>query len=463
MNITVKDLKSIPHIVFYNFESLNIKKFSGISTNSRSVKPGELFFAIRGEKFDGHKYVPQAILQGAACAVVDENADRRLWLDFPLFVVKDTVTAFGRLANIHRNKFDIPVVAVAGSNGKTTTKEMIADVLNTQLSVLSTSGNLNNHIGVPLTMFRLTRKHEIAVIEIGTNHFGELKYLCEILNPTHGLITNIGNEHLEFFKDIKGVTKAEGELFQAIGKTGTGFVNTSDKLVAGVAKTLRRKITYGFSKQKNQIQGRMIKVDNDGCPEFSIKNNNKKEFKVKLSVPGTQNMMNGLAAAAVGVTFGIKPKNIQRSLNSFTGVGKRMEVIKIGSVTILNDTYNANTDSVISALNTLDAMGCEGKKIVILADMLELGAVSKQEHERIGQIVGELGFEYLLTFGEMAKYIAESGDVKNKIHYDQKNILSEYAVELISAGDIVLVKGSRGMKMEDVVTFIVERLKNMNN
>jgi len=458
MNISIKDLKSVPHVAIYNFESVIVRKFSGISTDSRSVKPGELFFAIRGEKFDGHIFVRQALSQGAACVVVDENADKRLLLDFPLFVVKDTIQALGKLANVYRKKFDIPIVAVAGSNGKTTTKEMIAAVLGTEYSVLSTEENRNNHIGVPQTLFRLSNKHEIAVTEIGTNHFGELKYLCEILSPTHGLVTNIGREHLEFFKDIKGVAKAEGELFRAIGKTGTGFVNTNDKLVLGMAKTLRRKITYGFSKQKNQIQGRLIKVDRNGCSEFSVKPRNKKEFTVKLSVPGSQTMTNGLAAATVGVAFGIKPQNIQRSLRRFTSIGKRMEVIKIGSVTILNDTYNANTDSVISALETLDSMSCKGNKIVILADMLELGDVSKQEHEHIGKVVGELGFEYLLTYGEMAKYISDSASVKMKIHYEQKNILSEFAAELISNGDIVLVKGSRGMKMEDVVTFLIERL-----
>jgi UDP-N-acetylmuramoyl-tripeptide--D-alanyl-D-alanine ligase len=169
-------------------------------------------------------------------------------------------------------------------------------------------------------------------------------------------------------------------------------------------------------------------------------------------------MLNGLAAVAVGIKFGIKADNISRSLRKFAGIGKRMEIIKIGSATIINDTYNANTDSVRSALETLRLMNCKGNKIVILADMLELGDAAMEEHSAIGKIIGEMGFEYLLTYGETAKYIYDSADVKMKIHYDQKNILSEYAAELVSDGDIVLVKGSRGMKMEDVVTFLTERL-----
>jgi UDP-N-acetylmuramoyl-tripeptide--D-alanyl-D-alanine ligase len=455
MNVTIKELLSVPHVVSRNFKALTAKKFSGVSTDSRTIKPGELFLAIRGEHFDGHKFVTRAFSQGAICAVIDQDADISMLADHPLFVVKDTVEALGKLANIHRKKFGIPIIAVAGSNGKTTTREMIASVLGTQYSVLSTKGNLNNHIGVPQTLFRLMRRHEIAVIEIGTNHFGELKYLCEILNPTHGLITNIGREHLEFFQNINGVAKAEGELFKSMGKTGSGFVNADEKLIVQQAKQLKRKITYGFSKRRNQIQGRLIEVNNNGCPEFSVRAERKKEFGVKLSVPGTYAMMNGLAAAAVGVTFGIKPNNIKRALEGFTCIGKRMESITVGSITILNDTYNANPDSVISALGTIRSMKCKGNKIIVLADMLELGDAAQKEHELIGKVVGDMGFEY----GELAKYINISATVKTKIHYEQKNILSEYTAELLSDGDIVLVKGSRGMKMEDVVTFLIERLE----
>ena len=458
MKITLEDLKSVPHVALHKFESLNIKKFSGISTDSRSVKPGELFFAIRGEKFNGHEFVSRAFSKGASCAVVEETAGRQSWSDFPLFIVENSVRTLGELANVHRQKFEIPIIAVAGSNGKTTTKEMIAAVLSTQYSVLSTAGNLNNNIGVPQTLFGLTKRHQIAVIEIGTNHFGELKYLCEILNPTHGLITNIGHEHLEYFKNIEGVSKGEGELYQAISKKGQGFVNTDDEYVVGMAKVLKNKITYGFSKKRNRTQGRLTNIDNKGCPEFSVKTRSKKEFTIKLNTPGTHAMLNGLAAAAVGIKFGIKADNISRSLRKFAGIGKRMEIIKIGSATIINDTYNANTDSVRSALETLQLMNCKGNKIVILADMLELGDAAMEEHSAIGNFIGEMGFEYLLTYGETAKYIYDSADVKMKIHYDQKNILSEYAAELVSDGDIVLVKGSRGMKMEDVVTFLTERL-----
>ena len=458
MNITIQDLQNVPHVAFYNFESLDIKRFTGISTDSRSVKSGELFFAIRGEKFDGNNFVISAFSKGASCAVVDAKADRSQLMEKPLFVVNDTTRALGYLANIYRNKFDIPVIAIAGSNGKTTVKEMIAAVLSTQYSVLSTEGNLNNHIGVPQTLFRLTRKHNIAVIEVGTNHFGELQYLCEILNPTHGLITNLGREHLQFFKTLKGVAKAEGELFNSPARPRVGFINSDDALVVAQTKKLKRKINYGFEANSSQFRGKLLKVNENGCSEFSIISRKEKEFVIQLSIPGTHAMMNGLAAAAVGLSFDVSKKNIQRSLKNFVGVEKRMEVIKVGTVTILNDTYNSNPDSVASALETLKSMECKGNRIIILADMLELGNTAKKEHECIGRMIDKMGFEYLLTYGEMARNINETANVKIKIHYDQKNTLAEYAAELLSDGDVVLVKGSRGMKMENVVTFLVERL-----
>jgi len=458
MNITVEDIRHLDQAASYNFNALSSSTIKGISTDSRTVKPGELFFAIRGDKLDGHNYVTNALSAGAVCAVVDERADRRQYPEAPLVVVRNTTSALGGLANIYRRKFDIPVIAVAGSNGKTTTKEMITSVLGKKYSVLCTQGNLNNQIGVPQTIFRLKPNHEIAVIEIGTNHFGELKCLCNVLQPTCGLITNIGREHLEFFKNLKGVSRAEGELFRYLAQSGIGFVNVDDGYIVEQGKILKKKTSYGFTKPRCTIRGKYLGVDKNGWVKFEVSAKSKKKFAVQLSMPGKHAMQNALAAAAVGLSFGVSQKDIQHALKNFAPVGKRMERIDVGKVIILNDTYNANPDSVLSALETIQGMECKGKKIVVLADMLELGTASKKEHERIGKTIGSMGFEYLLTFGENARNIYEKADVKMKVHYDQKNILSEFAVELISDNDIILVKGSRGMKMEDVTTFLVERL-----
>jgi UDP-N-acetylmuramoyl-tripeptide--D-alanyl-D-alanine ligase len=459
MTITLQDLVGIDQSATYNMDSVTAQSVCGVSTDSRTIKAGEAFFAIRGDAFDGHAFIADAFNAGAACAVIDHNADRTMFLDKPIIVVRDTVRSLGELAHEYRNKFSIPIIAIGGSNGKTTTKEMIASVLSTGYNALRTEANLNNHIGVPKTLFNLRDDHEIAVVEIATNHPGELSYLCDILSPTHGLLTNIGREHLEFFKNIKGAANAEGELFKALHRIGIAFVNIDDPYIKALARSLKKKINYGFGGAGRHISGEIIEYNDSGCATISVRQKNRKSFSIKLSVPGKQAALNAFAAAVVGCTFKISPRNIQTALRNFTNVGKRMEVVRIGGVTILNDTYNANPDSVIGAIETMLTIKTSGNKIAILADMLELGAAAKKEHERIGGLIGKMGIEYVLTYGPMAKLINENAQVKMKAHYEQKNILAEYAAELVSDGDIVLVKGSRGMRMEDVVTFLLERLQ----
>jgi len=462
MRMTLDDLLAVRHLAAANLGALRVRYFKGVSTDSRTVSPGEVFFALRGGAFDGHAFAGQAFEAGAACIVVDEKADRGGLRDRPHIIVRDTARAFGDLAALWRGKFDIPVIAIAGSNGKTTTKEMTAGVLKTKYTVHSTRGNLNNHIGVPQTIFGLTSRHEIAVLELGTNHFGELGYLCTIARPTHGLITNIGREHLEFFSDLDGVARAEGELFGALGTSGTGFVNADDPRIARMARKLRRKISYGFSKPNVGLRGKHLSTDGRGRVSFTAEPKGKRPFPVRMSVPGAHAMTNALAAAAVGLAFGVPASGIRRSLLAFKAVDKRMQVRKSSGVTIINDTYNANPDSLVSALETLGSMKCAGKRIAILGDMLELGAASGREHGRIGALIGGMGIDCLLTYGEAARAIHESARVGWKRHYDKKDILASSALELVTGGDIVLVKGSRGMKMEDVVLFIQERLEGKN-
>ncbi len=458
MNIILEDLLKIGCVHTRNTESLKGFFCAGVSTDTRTLKAGEVFFALRGESLDGHEFVGKAFSRGAVCAVVEQGINLDAFSGKSIIVVDDTTKALGKLASVYRRKFDIPVIAVAGSNGKTTTKEMISAVLRTQLNVLSTQGNLNNHIGVPLTLFRLEQRHDIAVVEIGTNHYGELQYLCEVLTPTHGVITNIGHEHMEFLKNIDGVAQAEGELFDAIASAGVGYVNMDDKRVAEQSVKLDNKITFGFSNSTLDVRGTMLTINSDGCISFLIESKEKEKIKVQLSVPGKHMMYNGLTAAAVGFSRGIQAVNIQKALEQFTAVGKRTETVKTGGVIIIDDSYNANPDSVWSALETLSLMQSKGKKIVVLGDMLELGAASVDEHKKIGTILAHIGFEYLLTYGPTAKHISENAKIKINRHFELKQDLTTYLVELVKPGDIVLVKGSRGMRMEDVVTFLHEKL-----
>lgn len=462
MKLSPDDLHHIPHLELRNIEKLKREKILGVSTDSRTLHEGEVFVALRGENFDGHKFLGEAFAKGCVAAIVESSANVEAVKTMPLIVVKDTTRALGDLARYYRSKFAIPVLAVGGSNGKTTTKEMVTKVLSEKYVVLSTEGNLNNQIGVPRTLLKLEKKHQIAVIEIGTNHPGEIKYLCSILEPTHGLITNIGREHLEFFKTLGGVAKEEGALFENLAqRKGTiAFVNNDDKHLVAKARKVKAKVTYGFGPGKTTVRGKIVGTDAAGCPRISFAaRSSTRHTTVQLAIPGVHNAANALAAAAVGLTFKVPAAKIKTALERCTPASKRMEILNIAGVIVYNDTYNANPDSMTAALQTLSAAEVAGKRIAVLADMKELGEASFAEHERVGKAFSTLKIDYLLTFGEMARQLHDTADVPFKIHYDQKNILAEYLAELVAPGDAVLVKGSRSMKMEDVVIFLQERRK----
>ncbi|MGB2868625.1 MAG: Mur ligase family protein, partial [Bacteroidota bacterium] len=308
MKLTKADVLAVDHVKALGFDDARGFAATGVSTDSRSVKSGDLFVAIRGGKFDGHNFVTSAIEQGAAAVVVDRkwaDANERMMISIntPRLIVEDTVHALGKLANGYRRKFDIPIIAVGGSNGKTTTKEMIRAVLAQKFRVLCTEGNLNNHLGVPQTLFRLEGKHDVAVIEVGTNHRGEIEYLCGILEPTHGLVTNIGKEHLEFFGTLDGVAKAEGELFRWLeAHGGKGFINGDDTRIVRQSRKLKKKIVYGLNAKHSAVKGTIREVDERGCPTVRIKAGTK-SFNASLRIPGSHNVSNAVAATAVGLSL----------------------------------------------------------------------------------------------------------------------------------------------------------------
>jgi len=461
MKLNVKDLERLTHVEFRNKDLLKGKKISGVCTDSRKVTVGDLFIALKGEHFDGNVFVGDAFGRGAVAAVVDKLFKAEALSGRPLLVVENTIQALGELAHLHRMKFDIPVIAIGGSNGKTTTKDMTAAVLSTTYNVLSTEGNLNNHIGVPQMLLRLQKKHEVAVIEIGTNHPGEIDYLCRILAPTHGLVTNVGKEHLEFFKSAEGVAEEEGVLFEHLrkNKKSVAFVNADDGYIPLRAKRVKHCFSFGVKARRVDVRGTIVGADETGCVSFRYESGKPaKRDTIKLGVPGEHNVFNALAAVAVGLTLKVPAKRIRKALESFRPASKRMQVLNYEGVIIYNDTYNANPDSMISALRTLALAKVPGKRIAGLGDMRELGDSGPEEHTRVGREAAQLGIDYVLTFGELARFICDAADMESAFHYDQKNMLAEYLAELIAPGDAVLVKGSRGMKMEDIVTFLEERL-----
>ena len=464
MKLIKSDIGAIPYINAIGFDGMKNYKVSGISIDSRTIKAGDLFIAVRGDQFDGHNFISKAIESGAAGIIVERrwaevNASMMVSINIPRLIVENTIQALGRLANIYRRKFSIPVIAIGGSNGKTTTKEMIRSILETKYHVLCTEGNLNNHIGVPQTLFRLEKKHDVAIVEIGTNHPGELEYLCSILEPTHGLLTNIGREHLEFFGSLEGVAKSEGELFLWLAQHhGFVFVNADDKYLARLSKKNKKAISFGFSARGVSIKGKIESLNSDAQALFQVKPRGKKAFNCIVGVSGEHNANNALAAAVVGIKMNVPAVGIQTALASFQSKNKRMQVHRIGQLTILDDTYNANPDSTLAALATLQSMKTTGKKIAVLADMLELGLHAEELHTQIGKSTAKYGVNILLTVGSLAKCISESAVVETKAHFENKTALAEYLLRLIADGDCVLVKGSRGMKMEDIVNSLIEQL-----
>ena len=455
MKLTAQDLLRIPHTGHQNTNRLKGTAITGVSTESRTTKQGDAFLALRGEHYDAHKFVDAAFARGAVVAIVEREGVAAG--DIPLVIVDDSAQALGSLARMYRDKFPIPVLAVGGSNGKTTTKEMVSKVLTEKYTVLSTDGNLNNHVGVPQTIFRLSSKHDIAVVELGTNHPGEIAYLCRVLGPTHALLTNIGREHLEFFGSLDGVEEEEGRLFDAVrsAKGGTAIVNADDPRVAEKAVGMKKAIHYGFTKRSSAVRGRRLALNKTGCAAFEFTTPAMRGWRgVQLSIPGAHNAANALAAAAVGFAFKVPAGKIQRALESCQASSRRMETMVIGGVLIINDAYNANPDSTIAALRTLAATERKGKKIAVLGDMKELGAQAEEEHTAVGKEAAELNIDYLLTFGSHARWIHDAAGIEGAIHYDHKNVLAEYLAELVAPGDAVLIKGSRGMKMEDIVVFL---------
>mgnify|MGYP001156571189 CR=1 FL=1 len=458
MSVTAEDLFCIKGAEIINPGNLEKIVFREVSIDSRKCSKSDLFFAIKGEKFDGHDFVIDVLKRGSKCAVVQKswyikNQKQLAVLKNKSFVVvKDTVEAIGMLANIYRSHFVIPVIAVAGSNGKTSTKDFIAHVLSKKYRVLKTEGNLNNQLGVPLTIFRLSKKHEIAVVEVGTNHFGEVKYLCEILEPQFGVITNIGKEHLEFLKSISGAAKAEGELVEYLETVfGTFFLNADDKYLTKYRKSKNIKcVTLGFGKSA-EVKGKILKF-NKFYPEIEVKYGNRK-IKTQLKNIGYQSCRAALMAAAVGFYFEVPVRDITKAVSGYKIESNRRNQLKsVNGVWVIDDTYNSNPDSVKAALENLKAYKLKGKQFICLGDMLELGNQSRKEHKDTGALVKRMKFENLLTYGKDSyqTFLGAKG-VKNNFHFDDKSVMADFLRMNLNKGDVVLVKGSRSMKMEEVI------------
>ncbi|WP_187264529.1 UDP-N-acetylmuramoyl-tripeptide--D-alanyl-D-alanine ligase [Pontibacter beigongshangensis] len=408
-----------------------------VSTDSRAAQEQSLFFALNGPNFKGAAFATAALQKGARYAVVDDPA----MASENCFVVEDTLQTLQDLARYHRRQLSIPVIGITGSNGKTTTKELIYAALSQQYNTLYTQGNLNNHIGVPLTLLRIKQEHEMAIIEMGANHIGEIALLCSIALPSHGLITNIGKAHLEGFGSLEGVARGKSELYAHLDKTGgTVFVNTANEHLLRMSRRIADKVTYpapGDFYHSELLEASPFVVYRDEAGH-----------EVHTQLVGSYNYENMAAAACIGKYFQVPLEKANVAIAGYSPSNNRSQVVQKGSNTILLDAYNANPTSMAGAIRNFASMKAP-RKVVILGDMFEMGAASAAEHAQIGQLLAEQQFDTVLLCGKDMRYAAEAkADFK---HFATKQELEQWLQQHPITESHVLIKGSRSMGLETLL------------
>lgn len=419
-------------------------EISGVCTDSRQLKPGNLFIAIQGEHFDGHHFVKEAEAKGALAVVVSRMTDG---IETPQFLVPDPLMALARIAAAHRQEIHCPVIALTGSNGKTTVKEMIAAIL--PQPSLATKGNLNNHIGAPLSVMELNNQHRYAVFELGANHPGEIAHTVAVVHPDVTLINNIAPAHVEGFGSIDGVARAKGEIHQGLSSTGIAIVNDDDAYAHFWDNVIGNKKTVRFSALHSaDVYAQDVRLDTHGRGHFSLVLPNVR-IDIELQVPGLHNVRNALAAAACCHSVGISAQDIQTGLNRFSGVKGRMSMLAGKNQTmIIDDTYNANLRSVLTALEVLAER--PGKKIFVFGDMGELGEWAVQHHQEVGVAARQFGIDMLLSCGKHSSLTSQTfGD--GGTHFTNQDDLVRILIKELEPDTTVLVKGSRSSAMEKIV------------
>jgi UDP-N-acetylmuramoyl-tripeptide--D-alanyl-D-alanine ligase len=432
---------------------------NGVSIDTRTLGVGEAFFAIRGARLDGHDFVADAASRGASCVVVHHVPDPTP-AGVPVVLVEDTTQALGRLGAAHRAKFTIPVVAVTGSNGKTTTKEMIAAVLATRWRVLKPESSFNNQWGLPLTLLRLTPEHQAMVVELGTNQRGEIAALTALAGPTVGVVTTVAAVHTEFLGSLTGVREEKVALVRGLPAEGWAILNSDDARVAGMARdTVARVLMYGQSptatvravgEVEDRPEGLRVGLEARGQRESAT-----------VAFAGRHNVTNVLAAAAVGVALGLELPEIVRGLASARGVKGRCTWREAGRVRILDDTYNANPASMKAALDTVVAYRGSRRLLAVLGDMLELGALTEEAHREVGRQVAAIGAVEFVGMGKhmrLAVEAAQAAGLAEARHTTTFEDTVAHLLKRVTPGDLILVKGSRGMRMERVADALAARL-----
>ena len=431
------------------------QNFSGITTDSRNVAYGALFIPFAGETFDAHDFVDSALKSGAGGVLT--HKDLNLSTESAVIRVQDTKKAYGDIARYYKNVIAPKTVAITGSVGKTTTKDMVACVLATQFRLTATEKNYNNEIGVPKTLLSLKPDDEVAVIEMGMNHFGEISYLSSIVRPDAAVITNIGMSHIENLGSQEGILKAKLEVLEYLSEDGVLFVNGDDALLSGV-KAPRKIVRFGIADETCDYVATQIRSGSEEI-EFDVAHKRKKAH-VHLRVPGEHNVYNALAAIAVGEYFGLTLAQAAKGVEKFVPGDKRMNIIKTERFVILNDCYNASPASIEAAVQVLCGLE-SSRKVAILGDVKELGDFAPAAHGKIGKAVGRAGVDMVIAIGDNAKFVCrgaeEGGIAKENIHgFKTRQQAIEALPNLMQSGDAVLVKASRAMQLEHVTEALKE-------
>lgn len=414
-----------------------------ISTDTRNIALNSMFFALKGDNFNGNKFAEIAIEKGAKYAIVDEIKYENQELG--IFYVNNSLETLQKLANYHRNQLNTPILSLTGSNGKTTTKELIARVLQKKYNIISTIGNLNNHIGVPLTLLRLKKEHEFAIIEMGANHLKEIEFLCEIAEPDLGYITNFGKAHLEGFGGIEGVVQAKSELYYYLEKNDKiAYVNSDDSKQIQLTENLK---TIKFGSQNNaDYQFKYLKNNNAKCPPIQYNST-----IVQSELIGEYNLSNVAAAIAIGLHLKVDLQDIKAAIEAYTSGDNRSQLVNKNDYKIILDAYNANPSSMEVALKNFSSMN--GEKAVVLGDMFELGDSSKIEHQNIADLAFKLKFNEIYLIGNYFHSI-DKENLSNMKTFENREEAINYFSQHPIRSKTLLIKGSRGMQLEKIIEFL---------
>jgi UDP-N-acetylmuramoyl-tripeptide--D-alanyl-D-alanine ligase len=418
------------------------------SIDSRTVGPGQLFFAVKGERLDGHDFVEQALAKGAAAAIVRRDQLGRYPGQTRLLAVEDTLVALQTLATAVRKLWGKPLIAVTGSAGKTTTKEAIAHVLRTQFRVLKSEGNFNNHFGLPLMLLKLEPEHDLAVIEMGMSHAGEIRALAKIAQPEIGVVTNVAPVHLEFFDSLAGIARAKYELIESLPVGGTAVLNTDDDYVSQFGRDFKGKVVMYGTQGTADVRAEKIQSSGPAGVEFDVEIGSVREHAT-LPLVGVHNVLNALAAVAVGVERGLKPSEAVRALATLAPPDKRGQVLQVGNITVINDCYNSNPKALEAMVDALATMAAK-RKIVVAGEMLELGPAGEEMHRQAGRHAAEKKIDVVLGVRGLARTTAEAArDAGIRAEFvETPEDAGEWLAREARDGDVVLLKASRGVKLE---------------